>query len=166
MPFSWRFRRRMRLVGLGLCGLGLMCVGFLAALEGAYQVSLRRLPSLPTPPAATDRLPANVARVYWSLFEPGGAMEVEPIRPWNAVWVVTRNLVSRPSPMDVPPGWTLADTVARHWSPDGSRRMPLGHGLRHMRMAGALTPEEAAEARATPVVLSVAPLAQHPCPSP
>ncbi|WP_223638895.1 transglycosylase domain-containing protein [Corallococcus sp. EGB] len=236
-------------MGLGLCGLGLMWMVFLAAVEGAYQVSLRRLPSLPTPPDATDRLPANVARVYWSLFEREGAMTVEPAWTWTAVWTVARNIVSRPSSMHVPPGWTLADTVARQWSPDGSppprwserltlgiwltrhwsaeellafkaRRMPLGHGLhdlpeaarhylgkeasdlslaeaallvtmiedprsrshpecfidrlqprrdgqlRHMRLAGMLTPEEEAEARAGPVVLSLPPPAQHPCPPP
>ncbi|RKI13002.1 hypothetical protein D7Y15_17475 [Corallococcus sp. AB030] len=249
MPFSWRFRRRMRLVGLGLCALGLMFVGLLAAMEGMYQVLLRRLPSLPTPPSATDRLPANLARVYWSLYEPGGSMTVKPVRPWTVAWTVTRTIVSKPSRMDVPPGWTLADTVARRWHPEGSarlllherltlgiwltrhwtaeellafeaRRMPLGHGLRdlpeaarhylgkeasdltlaeaallvtmnddprwrkhpecfidrlqprrdgrlrRMRMAGSLTPEEEAEARAWPVVLDIAPLARHPCPPP
>ncbi|WP_167594413.1 transglycosylase domain-containing protein [Corallococcus coralloides] len=236
-------------MGLGLCAPGLMFVGLLAALEGWYQMTLRELPALPTPPDATDLLPANVARVYWSLYEPGGSMTVKPMWPWTVAWTVTRILVSKPSRMEVPPGWTLADTVARYWRPEAShrtrwrerltvgiwltrhwtaeellafeaQRRQLGHGLRdlpeaarhylgkeasdltlaeaallvtmnddprsrkhpecfidrlqpirdgrlrRMLMAGSLTPEEEAEARAWPVVLNLEPLARHPCPPP
>lgn len=239
----------MRLVGLGLCVPGLMFVGLLAALEGWYRVTLRELPSLPTPPDATDQLPANLARVYWSLYEPSGSMTVKPMWPWTVAWTVTRTLVSRPPRVHMPSGWKLADTAARHWSLDGSRhlrgaermalgiwltrhwnaeellafdarRMPLGHGLRdlpeaarhflgketadltlaeaallvtmnddprwrkhpecfidrlqprrdgllhRMRVAGLLTLEEEAEARAQPVVLSAqGARACKPCPA-
>jgi membrane carboxypeptidase/penicillin-binding protein PbpC len=237
----------MRLVGLGLCVPGLMFVGLLAALEGWYRTTLREFPSLPTPPGASEQLPENLARVYWSLYERSGAMTVEPMWPWSVAWTVTRTLVSRQPRMSGPPGWTLADTVARHWRPEDShriwwrerltvgiwltrhwtaeellafeaRRQSLGHGLRdlpeaaryylgkeasdltlaeaallvtmnedprwrehpecfidrlqprrdgrlrHLRMTGALTPEEEAQARAQPVVLKFAGLAPHPCP--
>ncbi|RKH94291.1 hypothetical protein D7Y04_36665 [Corallococcus sp. AB038B] len=119
----------MRLVGLGLCGLCLMFVGLLAAFEGWYRMTLRELPSLPTPPDATDRLPANLARVYWSLYEPWGSMTVKPMWPWTVAWTVTRPLVSKPSRMDVPPGWTLADAIARRWRPEGSERLLLHERL-------------------------------------
>ena len=83
----------MRLVGLGLCVPGLMFVGLLAALEGWYRVTLRELP---TPPDITDRLPTNLARVRWSVFEPDASMTVEPVWPWTAVTTAARVLTSKP----------------------------------------------------------------------
>ncbi|WP_158625115.1 transglycosylase domain-containing protein [Corallococcus terminator] len=126
----------MRLLGLGLWGLGLVGVGLLAAMEGFYRLELHRLPGLPTPPEATDRLPANFARTWWSLFEPGDTLTVEPVWAWTAVAKVSRPLVfgSLPPP---PSGWNLANAVASSWaahpSPTGqpfhlksSQRLALG----------------------------------------
>ncbi|MCY1040154.1 transglycosylase domain-containing protein [Corallococcus sp. bb12-1] len=104
----------MRLLGLGLWGLGLVGVGLLAAMEGFYRLELHRLPELPTPPEATDRLPAKLARTWWSLFEPGATLTVEPVWPWTVVATVSRPLVSG-SPPPMRSGWSLASAVADSW---------------------------------------------------
>lgn len=111
----------MRLVGLGLCVPGLMFVGLLAALEGWYRMTLRELPSLPTPPDATDRLPENLARVRWSVFESDASMTVEPVWPWTAVATVTRVLTAKPGGRHWDSGWKLVDVVVMKWNRDDSR---------------------------------------------
>ncbi|WP_147447265.1 hypothetical protein [Corallococcus sp. CA054B] len=65
-------------MGLGLCAPGLMFVGLLAALEGWYRMTLRELPALPTPPDATDRLPADLACVALGRPDAPGARACKP----------------------------------------------------------------------------------------
>ncbi|RKH29067.1 hypothetical protein D7Y13_19820 [Corallococcus praedator] len=112
---STRWRHRMRLLGLGLWGLGLVGVGLLAAMEGFYRLELHRLPGLPTPPEAADRLPANLARTWWSLFEPGATLTVEPVWAWTALATVSRPLVFG-TPPHLTSGWSLANAVVNSWS--------------------------------------------------
>jgi hypothetical protein len=113
MPFSSRIRRQVRSLGLGLCGLGLVGVGVLASVEGLYRWALWRLPAPPTP---SERLPLNLARARWSLFEPGADPRVEPVWPWTAVATLSRVFTSDPREARWPEGWRLATRVADTWS--------------------------------------------------
>lgn len=112
--------------------IGVILLGTLALVEGAYRSGLSILAALPVPPS-TDGLSEAAKSLAWLDFEGVGPIVVEPTGPLNYVArIVSASSRGRNDPLTTG-GLKIAGFCARHviteQNPDGLRQVEFSLGM-------------------------------------